>query len=174
MNDWILTYSGTKFRPLDPNPADISLVDIAHALSNICRFTGHSKQFYSVAQHSIIVSDNLPPELKLAGLLHDASEAYICDVSRPVKHSEALSGYRDIEEKVMNAVAKCFRVRFDDPRIKEADNRALWTERRDLMPPYHEKFWYEQQEPYEDRIFPWLPTVAEQQFINRATLLLFK
>ena len=90
----MVTYTGKEFYPLDPNPADIDIKDIAHALSNCCRFAGHIKSFYSVAQHSVIVSELCEPENALAGLLHDASEAYLSDIARPVKYTEQMEGYR--------------------------------------------------------------------------------
>src|ERR1017187_10636100 len=76
----ITTFSGIHFWPLLPNPADIRIEDIAHALSNQCRFAGHAREFYSVAEHSVRVSQLCPPEDALWGLLHDASEAYLTDV----------------------------------------------------------------------------------------------
>jgi hypothetical protein len=80
---YIVTYTGRRFHFLDPKIDEISIEDIAHALSNVCRFTGHTKRFYSVAEHSCLVSalcDN-----RLEGLLHDASEAYMSDLSSPLK-----------------------------------------------------------------------------------------
>src|SRR4051812_31750950 len=82
---YIQTYSGTEFWPLSPKAADVKLIDIAHALSNKCRFAGHCREFYSVAQHSVLVSRQLPDEFKLWGLLHDAGEAYFADIPNPIK-----------------------------------------------------------------------------------------
>ncbi|MEM4379972.1 MAG: hypothetical protein QXL01_04720, partial [Thermoplasmatales archaeon] len=83
MEPWIETYSGKKFDYLAQSELDIE--DIAHALSNLCRFNGHTRVFYSVAEHSVNVSSMVPPELKIAALLHDAAEAYIGDVPSPLK-----------------------------------------------------------------------------------------
>ncbi|NHR08383.1 phosphohydrolase [Chromobacterium haemolyticum] len=135
---WILTHSGTAFDPINPNPAAININDIAHALSHICRFNGHTREFYSVAQHSCIVSNIVPTELALAALLHDASEAFICDVASPVKPH--LEGYVCIEHRIMLAVAHAFDIDpalFRHPEIKRADLVALATEKRDLMPAHH-------------------------------------
>jgi hypothetical protein len=129
--DWMQTGSGRRFYPLDPRPDDIDIEDIAHALSNLCRFAGHCRLFYSVAQHCVIVSNLLPPRLKLAGLLHDATEAYLVDVPRPLK--VALPGYKEIEHRLEAVIAEKFGVDFSDPRIKRADNIALMTEARDLL-----------------------------------------
>ena len=88
---WITTYTGQHFYPLDPRPHEVNMLDIAHALSMICRFNGHTQFFYSVAEHSIRCAyhahEQWPDriELQLAALLHDASEAYLCDIPRPVK-----------------------------------------------------------------------------------------
>ena len=128
---WITTYTGKKFHYLDPQPEEIDIVDIAHHLSHLCRFTGACKGFYSVADHSIHVAELLPLELRLAGLLHDAAEAYINDISRPVKYSHKL---QETEAIIESAIAKKFGVDFSDPKIKEADNIMIATEARDLMP----------------------------------------
>ena len=85
---WIQTFQGKAFDPFAPRPADISHFDIAHALSNICRFTGHTNTFYSVAQHSVQVALLVPRPMQLAALLHDASEAYLCDI-RPAHQAAA-------------------------------------------------------------------------------------
>jgi hypothetical protein len=87
VGDWIQTYSGRQFWPLDPRVEDVHLEDIAHALSNVCRYTGHVREFYSVAEHSVHVSWSCEPEDALWGLLHDASEAYLADMARPVKQN---------------------------------------------------------------------------------------
>lgn len=131
---YILTYTGRKFYPLSPDAADVYIEDIAHALSNQCRFTGHTREFMSVAQHSVIVANQLRGDstLALIGLLHDAPEAYLADVATPIKH--ALHGYEEIEAGLWCAIAS----RFDLPAhrlpdVKRADLRSLATERRDLM-----------------------------------------
>ena len=78
------TYTGKKFFPFDPRPEQICIEDIAHGLSMLCRFSGQCPYFYSVAEHSIYVVHCLPDNLQLEGLLHDASEAYLADLPRPV------------------------------------------------------------------------------------------
>lgn len=86
-NSWIQTFSGRQFFPLEPRVEDVCIEDIAHGLSNLCRYAGHCECFYSVAQHCLLVSRVVPREHALRGLLHDASEAYLIDVPRPIKHS---------------------------------------------------------------------------------------
>jgi len=83
IGDWIQTYTGKRFWPLDPRPEDVDILDIAHSLSLLCRFTGHTSSFYSVSQHSILVAQEVPKRLRLWALFHDAAEAYIGDIARP-------------------------------------------------------------------------------------------
>lgn len=135
MSSRIIVNSGKTFDPINPKPSDVSVEDIAHALSNICRFTGHTKTFYSVAQHSVIVSRLVPKPLALAALFHDASEAYICDVASPVK--PYLTGYMAIERRIQEVIGIYLGINPDlflHHEIKRADIIALATERRDLMP----------------------------------------
>lgn len=113
---------------------DISILDIAHSLSNLCRFAGHTREFYSVAQHSVRVAMALPPELRLAGLLHDATEAYVVDLPRPIK--TLLPDYKKLEARVWEVISFRFGIaRFEHPLIKEVDTRALRTEWEELMRP---------------------------------------
>ncbi|HML56684.1 MAG TPA: hypothetical protein PKC79_21500 [Solidesulfovibrio magneticus] len=133
-NPWTLTFTGVAFDLVEPTPDMVSIKDIAHALANQCRFAGHSRRYYSVAEHCLYVSRALPPALRLQGLLHDAAEAYVHDIVRPLKGM--LPDYRPIELRVMKAVA----ARFDLPvhptmEIHEADTRMLATEVEYLMPP---------------------------------------
>lgn len=120
--NWIQTYTGRRFYPLDPNPADIEIEDIAHGLALQCRFTGQCREFYSVAQHSLIVAALVDrPEDRLWALLHDAPEAYMADVSRPIKHSPMMQPYRDAEAALQRAVAQRFGL---PPEIPESVHRA--------------------------------------------------
>lgn len=138
---WIQTFSGLRFDLLDPKPSMICLEDIAHALSLICRFTGHTRRHYSVAQHSVLVAviahDSVcgaktQADIFRQGLMHDAAEAYIGDISTPLKR--LLPRAKEIEAGIWLAIAKRFRLPAElDPIIKAADIRALVTERRDLL-----------------------------------------
>lgn len=132
--DWITTYSGSVFFPLEPKADDVRIADIAHALANLCRFAGHTRRFYSVAQHSVIVSEIVDPPLRLWGLLHDASEAYLCDITKPLKRQPDLAGYRVVEARVQAAICEKFGLAADEPAmVKAADQLVLRTEQRDLM-----------------------------------------
>jgi hypothetical protein len=161
--DWMQTFSGHQFFPLDPRPEDLCIGDIAHALSNLCRFGGHVREFYSVAQHSVIVSQLLPKNLKLAGLLHDATEAYLVDIPRPLKR--ALPEYKAIEHRLELVIAEKFGVDFSDPRIKRADNVALMTEGRDLLGEKPAE-WGVDEKPAKFVIYAENPDVAREMFMR--------
>lgn len=156
---------------LDPRPEDIVLSDIAGALSKLCRYTGHTTEFYSVAQHSVMASKLVPKRLALAALLHDAAEAYIGDVSRPLKtlfETKAPGVLREIENRIHSAVNEAFGIRLnasDKSIIKAADNVALATEKRDLLPG--DTIWPGMPEPLEQQIEPLEPHKAEAQFMRR-------
>jgi hypothetical protein len=162
--DWIQTYTGKKFFPLDPRPEDVCIEDIAHALSLLCRFGGHCRKFYSVAEHSARVSEACDPTDAMWGLLHDASEAYLVDVPRPIKGY--LVGYREIEAQVQRAVCEHFGLSVEQPdSVSVADSVLLHTEARDLMgqPP---NSWKHMAEPLKARILPWDAEYAEQHFLK--------
>lgn len=169
-HEWIQTYTGRAFYPLDPDPAVVVIDDIAHALANLCRFTGHTRGFYSVAQHSVMIALVLPKELALEGLLHDSPEAYLSDVVRPIKYHSSFGFYRETERKVERAVRTAFGLMDVEPdEVKQADKRMLSTERRDLMsacPVGHK--WQETHEPYALRIEPWTPEHAKAMFLELA------
>lgn len=161
---WIRTFTGRRFWPLDPRTADVSLDDIAHALSLICRFTGHVRSFYSVAEHSVRVSWACDPEDALWGLLHDASEAYLCDIARPVKHQPAMVAYRQAEADVQLAIAAYFGLDpVEPPSVKIADSAVLGAELRDLM----EGADWTEFHALPGVIVPWSPAEAKAAFLAR-------
>lgn len=130
----IRTFTGKLVDPLDLKPEDIDIRDIAHALSQQCRFTGHTRKFYSVAEHCILVSELCPTELKLAGLLHDADEAYLIDLARPVKHSKGFEFFREFGKKIQKTIFETLHIppAFGDA-IKEWDMEAFELERASFM-----------------------------------------
>lgn len=133
LDPWIETYTGVKFNFLEPTPDMVQIEDIAHSLSHQCRFSGHTKVFYSVAEHSIRVAQNSGERFFLTGLLHDASEAYIHDIPSPVK--PYLTNYHELEEGIMKAVAAKFGIVWPLPDIvKDADRMCLKAEARGLLP----------------------------------------
>jgi 5'-deoxynucleotidase YfbR-like HD superfamily hydrolase len=164
---WIQTYSGRRFTPTNPNPDAIVIQDIAHALSNICRFTGHCSKFYSVAQHSVLVSYLCNQENALYGLLHDASEAYCQDIASPIKKCEEFAPYRKVELKIQNAVCKRFGLpEKEPPDVKKADLLLLATESRDLMGKLRSD-WIQPCEPLPFKIVPLPPQEAKNLFMKR-------
>lgn len=162
---WITTFTGRRFYVLDPRPQDVAIEDIAHALSLQCRFTGHVRQFYSVAEHCVRVSDACL-EHALWALLHDASEAYIGDMSAPLKHTPEMSRYRTTEKRIRSVIAECFGLVLPEPpEVKIADRRMLLTEARDLG--ICVDGWYTEQTSFEKVIRPWPPAMAEAAFLAR-------
>ena len=159
------------FYPLDPRAEELDIDDIAHALSNMCRFTGHVSEFYSVAQHSMEVANILPEELKLTGLLHDASEAYLVDISRPVKRDSRFSFYREAEAVLEKCIAEKFGLTWPwAEEVKRADNVLLLTEKRDLM-GREPKPWQDTAKPLDKTIIPLPPKEAERLFLEYYDLL---
>lgn len=167
VNACIQTASGRYADLLDPQPHHIDIGDIAHALANLCRFGGHTREFYSVAQHSVLASRIVPREHALTALLHDATEAYVGDMVLPLK--DLLPGYRLLEASVWRRIAAHYGLPIVLPGcVKRADLVLLATERRDLM--------NEQAEPWPvlenvptlpDTIKPWTPVNARAQFVLR-------
>lgn len=127
------TFSGRKFWPLDPRAEEVHIEDIAHALSMQCRYGGHCTRFYSVAEHSVLMARTFANrDLALWALLHDAAEAYVADVPRPLKRF--LPGYKEAENKVMTAICDRFGLPHEMPeRVKYADECILADEIRQAM-----------------------------------------
>lgn len=162
--DWMLTATGGIFYPLDPLASEVRIEDIAQALSQICRFGGHTPEFYSVAQHSVLVSHACDPADALWGLLHDASEAYLADIIRPVKRH--IVGYREAEARVMVAVCERFGLALEEPAsVTIADGRVLGAEKRDILP--HPPRVWDAPDPINDRITPWPREEAKHRFLAR-------
>lgn len=175
---WIMTHTGVKFFPLEPKVSDVCLEDIAHALSNMCRFNGHCKKFYSVAQHSVLVTEYLIDEFEdtsiaLAGLFHDAAEAYLPDLCRPIK--SAWDEFVEIESRLFEIICIALRIPWcfspdHNNAIKTADDVLLSTELRDLLsfvdlelPP-----------PLEEKIVAWTPMYSKRKFLEVARKYLGK
>lgn len=165
---WIQTFTGKQFFWRSPRVEDINIEDIAHALSMLCRFNGHCTQFYSVAEHSVHVSHKVPPGLELAGLLHDASEAYFSDLPSPVKR--VLPDVQEIEANLHRVICEKFGLAEEDlDGIKDADVRMLFTEKAVTMEPISIPWPGEtEHEPYPDvTLACWTPDEAKQKFLER-------
>lgn len=169
--------NGVRFDLFNPDPQLIDIEVVAHSLANLCRFTGHVRRFYSVAQHCVIVSENVDPifdrRLAAQGLLHDAAEAFIGDFSRPLKVAlnEATGNLiSNIEDRILEAIGVRFGVPLPaDASVKIADNIALATEKRDFMPIGEP--WAGLPEPLGDKIIAWDPSYAEARYLDRAVEL---
>lgn len=134
MESFIETRKGNKVYVQDPQPDQFDIEDIAYALSNTCRFNGHSAGFLSVAEHSVLVAQRLPRELQLSGLLHDATEAYLGDIPSPIK--QFLPDYKKLEAAFETAIEDKFNLQLTEggrALIKNADIDALFTEAHYLI-----------------------------------------
>lgn len=180
---WLQTASGKCFDLLNPTAGMVDINDISHHLSQINRFTGATREPYSVAQHSVHVAEVLPEELKIYGLLHDANETYTSDISTPMKEAirssysggdPFVAGGMDgvmwsidtaIAESLLGYATEAFR--FHRREVKEADLRMLLTEKRDLMFPCDREWeWVKGLEPYDFTITPWPARKAEGKFLE--------
>jgi len=169
--DLIQTFCGLPFWPMDPRSEEVEIVDIAHALSNQCRFTGHSRAFYSVAQHAYHVSNICNPDDALWGLLHDAAEAYVCDLARPMKHQPEYAHYCRDEQLVMAAICKRFGLAPTMPEsVHRADEIMLASEVLSLMTPDRSVWgrWIDAVPPeWRIKVFPVGPGEAKELFMTR-------
>lgn len=169
MSATILTSTAQYFFFDRPEEHDFDIEEIAHALAHLCRYTGHTRTFYSVAQHCVHVSHIVPREFALCGLMHDASEAYLGDVTKPLKMM--LPDYLVIEERVEAAIATQHGLPFTMPdAVKRADLTMLVTEKRDLMPVgfnNSDDGRWPDIKPLPMVIRPWTSQEARQAFVTR-------
>jgi hypothetical protein len=163
----ILLSNGDFFDFKEPRNHEYDIRTIAHALSNLCRYTGHSKRFYSVAEHCVLVSNLIEPKYALEGLLHDASEAFCGDVASPLK--KLIPQYAKIEEGVQEALAAYFGLRYPfPPEVHHADKIAYVTERTSISDTGKDTLWFTDLVP-SDR-FPikgLTPNQAKAAFLER-------
>jgi hypothetical protein len=167
IGQWMQTFTGRAFYPMAPHADDVDPVDIAHALSLICRYGGHVRSYYSVSEHCVLMSEAVAPEHALWALLHDATEAYVGDMVRPLKH--AMPAYREAEDRLMLAICDRFGIGYTCPaEVKAADNRILRDERDALM-SVSPLPWLsiEQVAPLGVEIQGWSPTEAEGRYLAR-------
>jgi uncharacterized protein len=165
---WIQTFTGHAFFPGDPNPGAVHIEDIANSLARQCRFGGHCLRFYSVAEHCVFICDAASSDNKLAGLMHDASEAYLMDIPRPIK--PLLRGYHSLELALMNVIAEKYKFPWPAPdEIKELDAAIITDERQQNMAAMDvdNKRWGAPHEPLGIRLQFWSPEKAAFEFLTR-------
>jgi uncharacterized protein len=158
--------SGAWFDFLDPESSDFTIEDIASGLSKTCRYAGQCDSFYSVAEHSLLVSD-MVPQHAYAALMHDAAEAFIGDVTRPLK--QLLPEFKRIEAHVEHAIYERFGVPMPMPKeVKQADLRVLAAEQMQLMPPETSSWIFgDRVEPAPVRVLRLDPDAAREAFLQR-------
>ena len=164
---YVSTFLGNRFFLTRPHIDDVAIEDIAHGLAYQCRFNGQTSAFYSVAQHSLMVMSLVPAKLQFQSLLHDAAEAYLGDMVKPLKH--LFPEFSVIESRVIEIIGQRYAIDLShlDPAIKRADLIALATEKRDLMPHSTEAWSYlEGIDPLPDVIEPMGPQAAKNAFLN--------
>lgn len=186
---WLQTYSGKAFVIADPTEDQICLEDIVHALSNQCRFAGHSQRFYSVAEHSIHVCNRVREVLEIGksinhselddddrkivarALLHDASEAYLLDIPRPLKIQPEMGFYRQKHVDTMRLILEKFGLPIEKlDIIKQADNELLATEKEQVMGPSPGD-WVPLPDPLTITLGCWTPEKAYTIFRKQAEAL---
>ena len=170
---YLQTVSGRFVNPFDPDPEQLDPGDIARALANVCRFGGHCRPFYSVAQHSVIVSELVEArggdvEDVFAALMHDASEAYLGDMPHPIKHRSPLgAAFREAEAGLEAVLRERFSIKADVPEVKRVDRALLATERRVLSGESWDWPELEGVEALDVELVAWPPDEAERAFTAR-------
>lgn len=162
----ILLNSGEYFDFINPTRSNFTIDDIAHGLSLTCRFAGQCSAFYSVAEHSVYASLYIKPPLAFQALMHDAAEAFIGDVSRPLK--DLLPEYRAIEHRIETAVLDRVGLVLPlDPEVKNIDVVMLVTEQHQLMRNSDDWPSTRGKKPLDIKLPCWPPQIAKAQFLAR-------
>jgi hypothetical protein len=173
-DSWFTLSSGRNFYPFSPREEDVFIEDIALALSHLCRYSGHCRFFYSVAEHSVHCSNYVAPGHELTALMHDATEAYVGDLIRPIK--VYMPDFVEMEDNVWRVIARRFGLPEKMPlAVHDVDNTILVTEARDLLPDGADlmKKWGIPFDPISSLDVcrngrkPWSPEEAERQFLLR-------
>lgn len=168
IGNWIGTWTGKKFWPLDPRPEEVFIEDIAKSLSNTCRYNGHC-DFYSVAEHSVHISNHCHNSFALYGLLHDASEAYTGDIISPIKSD--LVGFKEIEFKISQVIYERFGVLNDyfvcKNILNQIDKSIRVNEKLSILKHNIEE-WRDSYPGISNlKIKKWPPKIAELEFLKR-------
>ena len=171
---WISLLSGATFNYNRPEESDVTLEDLASALSNVCRFSGHLPRFYSVAQHLVNTSRIVPVECAFDALMHDTAEAFTNDLPTPLKW--ALPVFKELEVKIEGAMAQKFGFNYPyPPEVKAADTIMLMIEKYHVKecdqywPGYSDEYPREAVEQYLDvlSLESWQPRRAKREFLER-------
>jgi uncharacterized protein len=163
--------NGKRLDLSNPDPAMMGIDIISGALSKLCRFSGQINEFYSVAQHSVLVSHLVPPHLAFAGLMHDATEAFCADLPKPIK--QLLHGYEEIEQRIWAALCNRYSLPLELPvEVHVADQIAVITEARDLQSNNDWMCWYPHLTPNKGKVIPWDHDKAAFMFINHYRALM--
>jgi 5'-deoxynucleotidase YfbR-like HD superfamily hydrolase len=171
MSPFIVTRYGKQINFLSPKASQIDIRDIAHALSRIVRFNGHTIKPYYVAQHLCLCHDQAPTEVKREALGHDFAEYAACDIPSPLK--ALIPQYVEIERRLEEVIARKFRFRYPWPAlVKEIDHRALLTEMRDLTDRQDWKQY--PAAPFDEVIVPWDSARCHREFLKRFNQLTAK
>lgn len=185
MESWIQTFSGKAIDPIDPNPLALDIIDVAHALSHVNRYTGHTFKPYSVALHSLTVAHLVKMRgesraTQLWALLHDATEAYLNDIAAPTKQHDIFAGYREAERRLSEVICDRFMphtIRTGyiwgemAAKVKQADRDMLLAERLHILP---KGAWVAEPAPADARAaFVWGKSLASPATAKTVFLMLF-
>ncbi len=170
--NWIFTNTGTRVFLANPTVDSINLDDIAHGLSNLCRFNGQCNKFYNVAEHSVQVASVVhrlwgDPKLTRSALMHDSPEAYIGDMTRPLKDIDFV--YQILEMRFEGVIQDRFglEIPFHDKRIKRADYDVFFAE-MDALFDFDYEAWNLKGDPADAKILGWDPPQAKKSFLKMA------